>query len=107
MGSFFCALCENALEEVRPGKFQCPYCEGEGEGGWNLTTIERAANGWIVRYNDGESTQTTVFDHDARSEVQCFAAMLRFLTDKFMPGSRHDAERVYVEVRPGDKWEGR
>ncbi len=59
-----------------------------------------AENGTIVKTED-----TTRIYEIGESEAETFADMLRDLKEEFGPStSRHSAERIYVEVRPGDKF---
>lgn len=64
-------------------------------------TIERAANGWIVR--DGISEETRVIANE--NEIEAMVELLWDLVEFHGPPSgRHDAERIRVITVPGDKW---
>lgn len=62
--------------------------------------IKRASNGYILITEAG----TTVYSFDVDSEVQAFAKLLRDVETEAGPTtSRYDAERIYIEIKPGDK----
>ncbi len=62
--------------------------------------IKPASNGYILVTESG----TTVYSFEVDSEVQAFAKLLRDIETEAGPTtSRYDAERIYVEVKPGDK----
>ena len=75
--------------------------------------IETASNGWLIRKEPDEiddMPQLHVFSHcdgfDDTAEVNAFAHMLHTLNDLIGPTtSRYSKARVYVEVKPGDKYE--
>ena len=60
-----------------------------------------AENGTIMK-----TEETTRLYEIGKSECETFAQMLRDLKEEFGPTcGRHSPERIYVEVRPGDKYE--
>lgn len=70
--------------------------------------IKYAKNGFIVSSDSDE--QPMVFQElsDELEEVEAWACFLRELTFTYGPDacrSRYSAKRVYVEVRPGDKYQ--
>lgn len=70
--------------------------------------IKYAKNGYIVSCDSDEHPLVFQECADELEEVEAWAYFLRELTDLYGPaccGSRYSAKRVYVEVRPGDKYE--
>lgn len=65
-------------------------------------TIERAANGYVVRGDDRDDLAVVVGATDAAEAAQ----QLLFEVNERIGhvGSRYDAQRVSVIVAPGDKW---
>lgn len=53
--------------------------------------IEAIETGWLLTL-DGDK-----YAYDDFSDI------LSFIQDQFDPGSRHDAERIYIVKAPGDK----
>ena len=75
-------------------------------------TIETARNGWLIRREPDELDETTeVFvygfsnDGDDVDEVKSFASFLWRITELLGPTtSRYSEARIYIEVKPGDKY---
>lgn len=72
--------------------------------------VKAVENGFIVEYPSDVVSNTltaVVFQsEDEDTDKHKFATMLRYLLDHFgLTGSRYDKERIYVELRPGDKYE--
>jgi hypothetical protein len=66
--------------------------------------ITQAENGYVLRlYNEGMAAETHVFEGE---EVEATLSLLQFISSELSPGSRYDANRVYVVGLPGDKYEG-
>lgn len=71
-----------------------------------VATIRQVANGYIVTIHAGESQSVYAFE-ELYSPSKAWARVLYQLTEDIGPiDSRYDAERVYIEVRPWDKYEG-
>ena len=71
-----------------------------------MITITTAHNGWVVKDTDGDFERVYCFSYDsiAGGDVEAFSSLLWHLTDTLgMGGSRYDAKRIYIEVKPGDK----
>lgn len=72
-----------------------------------LFRVGEAANGYIVESRD--ASMLAVFEageYDENGEVDCFVNLLRFILEQHGPStSRYSAKRIYIEVRPGDKYE--
>jgi len=71
-----------------------------------MITITTAANGWVVKESDGDFERVYCFSYDsvAGGDVEAFSGLLWHLTDTLgMSGSRYDAKRIYISVKPGDK----
>ena len=76
-------------------------------------TIEMAANGWLIRTQPDhpeDRSETYVYSEDSDwddiAEVKAFAEVLWRINDLIGPTtSRHSVARIYVEVKPGDKYE--
>ena len=76
-------------------------------------TIEMAANGWLIRTQSDfpeDMPETLVYSYadsfNDTDEVKAFAEVLWRINDLIGPTtSRHSKARVYVEVKPGDKYE--
>lgn len=74
--------------------------------------IETARNGWMIRREPDEIDEASeVFvygysdDSDDVDEVKSFANFLWRITELLGPTtSRYSEARIYVEVRPGDKY---
>ena len=67
-------------------------------------TLRRVSNGYIVKDNEEEGGPEFVFAEDLG--VQAFAEFLCWLNFEYGPStSRYDKERIYIEVKPGDKYE--
>lgn len=72
-------------------------------------TIESADNGWIVHYKQ-VTRRKAVFSvpnngGDAQ-EVETFSNVLWFINEQIGPTTgRYSPARIYVEVKPGDKYE--
>lgn len=70
--------------------------------------IKRAKNGYIVSCNSEEEPYVFQELSDELDEVDAWAYFLRELTYEYGPdanNSRYSPKRVYIEVRPGDKYE--
>lgn len=75
-------------------------------------SIETAINGWLIRKEPDDiddRIELSVHEHPERcdevGEVKAFAGVLMRLTELLCPTtSRYSAARIYVEVRPGDKY---
>lgn len=72
--------------------------------------IRTALNGWFLEIKlDQEQTDRYAFSYDdcpeGEQEVKAFSALLSTLNNLIGPStSRYSKYRVYVEVRPGDKY---
>jgi len=66
--------------------------------------ISKCHNGWVFDYDyEGDITCHVIEIKD--SEAESWADMLWLIDEHFGPvGSRHSEERVYIEIRPGDKF---
>ena len=77
-------------------------------------TIEMAANGWLIRTQPDhpeDRSETYVYSHadsfNDTDEVKAFAEVLWRINDLIGPTtSRHSVARIYVEVKPGDNYQG-
>jgi hypothetical protein len=75
-----------------------------------MITVRTAINGWVLELqSDVESIETYVFsyqdDPSDEDEVKTFASLLRRIDSLIGPStSRYSEHRVYVDVRPGDKY---
>lgn len=69
--------------------------------------IKRAKNGCIVQCDSDEYPMVfQEISEDVLDEVDAWAMFLRELTDCYGPStSRYSPKRIYVEVKPGDKFE--
>jgi hypothetical protein len=71
--------------------------------------IKRAENGAILKVNSGiqnDETEEIVYQEKYDDEIECFADFLRYLEEHYGPStSRYSEKRIYIEVRPGDKFE--
>ena len=73
--------------------------------------IEAVSNGYILRCLDDDEHDTppvtSVFGNgDDLPDARTFADLLHEIRDLIGPAdSRYDPERVYIELRPGDKYE--
>ena len=71
--------------------------------------IRRASNGAILRVEtDPADTppDEVVYQEREDDEVEAFAEFLRHLLEHYGPStSRYSAKRIYVLVKPGDKYE--
>jgi hypothetical protein len=76
-------------------------------------TITTADNGYILEYpnellttSDDVHTDCEVFVIENDNSAKAIQHLLYSIIDVLdVSGSRYDKERVYVEVRPGDKYE--
>lgn len=72
-----------------------------------MITIKRAENGWIL---EGEEVGVQVFEYDEDVDgwkVKAAALLLKTLERELgLEDSRYSKHRIYIEVRPGDKYEG-
>ena len=72
-----------------------------------MIKIERASNGWIIRYQlEGEAEEIYVFDDGSseKDEAESFADVLWKIKSLCGPQeSRYSAHRVMIHLEPGDK----
>lgn len=72
-----------------------------------MLVIKRASNGWIL---EGEEVGTQVFEYDEDVDgwkVKAAALLLKAVERELgLEDSRYSKHRIYIEVRPGDKYEG-
>ena len=72
-----------------------------------MIKIERALNGWIIRYQpEGEAEEIHVFDDGSseRDEAESFADVLWKIKSLCGPqDSRYSAHRVMINIEAGDK----
>ena len=67
--------------------------------------IRQAKNGVIFSVNGCDEVVYQEREDEDLS-ANAFAEILRFIIDEYGPAtSRYSAKRIYVEVRPGDKYE--
>ena len=71
--------------------------------------LEKVDNGFLASHYDEEETiefHAAVFEEPEDAALdpdpKTMAHLLRYVLDYFGPGSKHDKERVYVYVLPGD-----
>jgi len=71
--------------------------------GWFLT-VRRIDNGFHVIDQDGRETAFEEReDYPTDNDAQMIQRMLYFIINFFnLGGSKHDAERIYVDVQPGE-----
>ena len=74
--------------------------------------IRRVKNGCVLvatisEEESGEKEEIVYQDdYDDGDDVECFADFLRLVANEYGPStSRYSAKRIYVEVKPGDKYE--
>jgi len=71
--------------------------------------LRQVKNGIVLKVTvreDDEAVDEVVYQETFEDEIASFAEFLRFLCDEWGPStSRHSPERIYIEVRPGDKTE--
>ena len=65
-----------------------------------MITIKRACNGFIVE--DKEEPYVAVYGDEVEDIQEMMSDLINTLG---YTGSRHDAERLYVRIEPGDKYE--
>jgi hypothetical protein len=72
-----------------------------------LFEIKKAKNGYIVQCDDEDSPMVfQELSDEILDEVDAWAYFLRELTDCYGPStSRYSPKRIYVEVKPGDKFD--
>lgn len=77
-----------------------------GERGTPMIRIQQVSNGYIVTDTDDPESQPSVIQQrEDESDARAFLALVREVQDRLGQwGSRHDAERFYADVRPGDKY---
>jgi hypothetical protein len=79
-------------------------------------TIEKVDNGYIVEHDTGfeEDSVTKIvcqekeedFNSEESGEVDAFADLLWTLNEMIGPStSRYAKKRIYIEIKPGDKYE--
>ena len=67
--------------------------------------IRQVKNGVVFSIDGSEEIVYQERDDEDLS-ADAFAEILRFIIDEYGPStSRYSAKRIYVEVRPGDKYE--
>jgi len=69
--------------------------------------VEYAKNGSVVKVTgpNGEA-DTYTFQECEGHEIEAFAELLWAILDNYGPStSRYSPKRIYIEVRPGDKYE--
>lgn len=88
----------------------------QAANGWKLDVIDSIEVNMECSQDESSCVQTPtvsvvpyVFQYDqfdsGKSEVQSFAELLRYISDIIGPStSRYDKERVYIEIKPGDKY---
>lgn len=73
-----------------------------------MITIKRAENGWIL---EGEElgVQLFAYDEDVEGTKEQAAAFLLKSVERELglEDSRYSKHRIYIEIRPGDKYEGK
>ncbi len=72
--------------------------------------IRGAKNGWILKVEHPAAgvnePDEIVVEEKYDSEIECFADFLRTLDEELGPStSRYSPQRIYIQVRPGDKHE--
>lgn len=66
--------------------------------------MQGAKNGLILHSEEGELLYQE--ENDERDELERFAAFLWTILDYYGPStSRYSAKRIYIDIRPGDKYE--
>lgn len=68
--------------------------------------VTRHKNGYLIKAEDEE--EGIVYEEIEDDEVKGWVHFLRVLTDEYGPDenrSRYSPNRIYIEIRPGDKWE--
>lgn len=66
-------------------------------------TMRRAKNGLILKSKDGELLYTES-DTDG-DDIDRFYDFLYTILEHYGPmTSRHSPKRIYIDIRPGDKW---
>jgi len=65
-------------------------------------SIKLADNGYVVNYN----RQIAVIEIDDKDdgEAKAFQELCYILKDLFIADSRYSKHRVYIEIKPGDKY---
>ena len=72
--------------------------------------IRSVKNGLILKAvdknSDSSEAEEIVYQEKYDDEVECFANFLRYLDEQYGPTtSRYSEKRIYIDVRPGDKFE--
>lgn len=71
--------------------------------------IRNVSNGVVLRIEpeaSGDEAQEIVYQARDDAEVEAFAEFLRHLVENYGPHtSRYSPNRIYVRVKPGDKFE--
>jgi len=71
--------------------------------------VERADNGFVLSYIDPDYRHTMVFQADAGDEygrIESAREMFYELMEMLgLVGTRYDAKRLYIGIKPGDKYE--
>lgn len=67
--------------------------------------IIRVDSGYILKSKlDGEQVEYSAYV-DPKSDHKAFTQLLYEITRQAGPtDSRHSPERIYIEIKPGDKW---
>jgi hypothetical protein len=73
-------------------------------------SLRPVVNGLILEVRDipegGGEVEEVVYQERYDDEVSGFAEFLRYLSEQYGPStSRYSSKRIYIEVRPGDKYE--
>ncbi len=74
-----------------------------------LFEMRRVKNGCILKVTLGENETTeqqeVVYQEKYDDEVECFADFLRHLDTEYDPSAnRYSEKRIYITVKPGDKF---
>lgn len=73
----------------------------------NQLIIKQVSNGWTLEYLDVEafSKSKVIVIENQESESKTTQALLWEIVEYFgLTGNRHDAERISIEIKPGDKY---
>lgn len=71
--------------------------------------IRKVRNGYVLKVSGREDgPEEVVCQEKYDDEVECFAGFLRYLNEEYGPvTNRYSEKRIYVNVEPGDKFEGK
>jgi hypothetical protein len=71
--------------------------------------IKKSKTEAILKVNSGtqnDEIEEIVYQENYDDKIECFADFLRYQEEHYGPSpSRYSGKRIYVEVRPGDKFE--